>query len=112
MKIRTGFVSNSSSSSFCIYGIELDSCEFKEKIIKMKPDLEDEDCVYELSENLDTSLEVHTPSDWDTVYIGRDWSSVKDDETGKQFKENVEKEIKELFGEDIKCSTQEESYYS
>jgi len=110
MKTRSCFVSNSSSSSFCIYGVELDSYDFKEKIIKLKPDLKDEDCIYELSESLDTSLEVHMPCDWDTIYIGRDWSSIQDDETGKQFKESVESEIKKLFGEDIKCSLQEEAY--
>ncbi len=111
MKVRSGFVSNSSSSSFCIYGAEIDSCDFEEKIKKLNPELADEECIYELTESLDTTLDIHTPSDYDTIYIGRSWSSIGDDETGKQLKENVEKEIKKLFGEDIKCSTQEEAYY-
>lgn len=30
MKIRTGYVSNSSSSSFCIMGIAIEKCEVRE----------------------------------------------------------------------------------
>ena len=110
MKTRQGFVSNSSSSSFCIYGVGIDSYEFEKIMKKIKPDLESEN-IYELAENLETNLEVHTPTDFNTVYIGRSWSSIGDEETGKQLRDGVEKELRELFGEDIKCSTQEESWY-
>lgn len=111
MKVRNGFVSNSSSSSFCIYGVEMDSYEFEKKMKLIKPDLET-DNIYELAEHLEIKLEVHTPSDFDKVYIGRSWSSIKDDETGKQLREGVEKELRDVFGEELKCSTQEESWYS
>ena len=39
MKIRTGFVSNSSASSFCIYG-------WTEEIFKIHPELQDVDAEY------------------------------------------------------------------
>jgi hypothetical protein len=41
MKYRQGFVSNSSTSSFLIYGIELDSSEFYEKLEKEHKELVD-----------------------------------------------------------------------
>ena len=89
MKIRHGFVSNSSSQSFCIYGIYLDE--------EPKGDLDG------------LSMEC---TERDEVCVGRSWASVKDDETGKQFKEDVEKKVKALFGEDKKCNTHEYSWYN
>jgi len=84
---------------------------FAEKVKKMHPEL-DEYCAYELSESLDTTLDIELPYEYDTAYIGRSWSSIGDDETGKQFKESVKKEIKKVFGEDLKCSTHEEVWQS
>ena len=94
MKIRQGFVSNSSSSSFCIYG-----CCIEENDI---------DAIDEKLKEKNIYI-VYGP--YDSVYIGREFTSIKDDETGKQFKENVEKEIEEVLGEKRKCSTFEEGWY-
>ena len=94
MKIRNGFVSNSSTSSFCIYGAAID----KSKV--------DEDAVEK------AGLEYHRgdPNNGDDyVYIGRSWCSIKDDETGAQFKKNIEILLKEMF-ETTKCSTYEEAW--
>jgi hypothetical protein len=103
MKIRNGFVSNSSSSSFCIFGTEVDSSMIPENC----------DDKYAFFENLleGTDLQYHRILDYDG-YIGRSWDSIKDDETGAAFKKDVEDKLQKLFGKPIECSTIEESWYN
>ena len=93
MKKRNGFVSNSSSTSFCIYGASVED---------------------ELDAKLPEGFGYwygdpnYSPRQ---IYIGREWSSIKDDETGKQFKDNVKETLKKLLGKDIKCRIIEEGYF-
>jgi hypothetical protein len=91
MKLRMGFVSNSSSTSFSIYGAIIKE-ESEEK----------------------TFLDYYygDPNYDDRIYIGLEYSSMKDDETKRQFKERIEAEVKRLCGNDIKCGSYEESYYN
>jgi hypothetical protein len=163
MKVRNGFVSNSSSSSFCIYGFEAsmpeadeaidilkkikkDNPDFFNSMINKKIDEYKELCkienyynsnlaMYELIANIDdeeilsddetkNKLEDFLSDDADdfysllglsyhnmdySCYAGRDWSSVRDDETGLQFKQSVEAIAKYLTKS--KCSTIEEAWY-
>lgn len=152
MKIRNGFVSNSSASSFCIYGVALeaslqdilvhvkknspetfiklskvimrdvDSYKDKEYSAEVKKWLDDIDSNLDepedLSSNIDLAgtleeaigneFEVSAPCN-DSIYIGKCWSKVKDDETGKQFKDNVEKTLTGIFGK-ITFSTYKEAF--
>ncbi len=113
MKIRRGFVSNSSSCSFLIYGItgEEDKLLSGLKSNNIIPEEENNfgEWIWSGEANKilkDKNLELEVVSDYDEyVYIGRSWDKIKDDETGKQFKENIEKSIKELFGDDFESNT-------
>lgn len=91
MKVRMGYVSNSSSSSFLIYGvyIESDSIEAFANMSN-EPD-EDErarEYIYEFIPK-DSGIAPDGSYDDDGFYLGISWDQVGDDETGKQFKERV-----------------------
>jgi hypothetical protein len=117
MKIRLGFVSNSSTSSFCIYGITLSKEEFLEKLAdKSLRDLCEED--YDLDKIFSLShldLIFHTMPEGEE-YIGKDMSSIKDEETFGEFKNKIKESLKLLFNKDCQemiekeCRIHEESW--
>ena len=113
-----GFVSNSSTSSFCIYGAAID-CDVLEAMFLNKDQEEnyDEDDygdeLYEILEKKtqELGLEYHHPdSDW-PCYIGKSWSDVDDNETGRQFKDRVEALVEKMCGKKVECETHQEAYH-
>ena len=92
MKVRTGFVSNSSTSSFMIWGTYLSAKKLKERT--------GTDDIWEL-ETKGLMVSCGPDYDDDGVYIGMSWLGVKDDETGAQFKARTEAVIKSLLGDDF-----------
>lgn len=132
MKIRNGFVSNSSSSSFCIYGVCVERGDekhvFSDEIIKsivaeqldMVPrEVSDEtirnfdltevdDLEYILAKSIGTDC-------WrgeEAFYFGRKWCRIKDDETGAQFKQSIEEKLRGAFKKEPKFETHDEVVYS
>jgi len=102
MKLRNGFVSNSSSSSFMIYGITLDYDEIV-KLLNLAIKENDDLCgiiEYEVSEKI-SGLNILNNYESERMYIGRSWNTIADDETGKQFKDKTEAIIRPVFGDSV-----------
>jgi hypothetical protein len=128
MKTRQSFVSNSSSSSFVVWGSALDVEEFEAYLNDTKPgwdvykyerEGEERECEQGLEEYLDQgighSLSTYVP-EWDgsTIYIGKSPFSMKPGQTLKGYKEEIAEELTELRGitftiKDIQAIT--EVYY-
>lgn len=111
MKIRHTLVSNSSSSSFIIYGIntsidqiknyaELNFSENEEYKNRNKNEY---GVIGFLNDEI-SKIEFIADYEDDSVYIGRSYETIKDDETGRMFKDSVEEFIKEHFPQS-KCDT-------
>ena len=116
MKIRQGFVSNSSSSSFHIYGAQVDESEIRKILIEQKKATEEELEEYGVGEfihELDSpGLACYPVPDWDCVFIGRRYSSIKDDETGRDFKTDAFERVTKFFGEEFECEEHFETTYN
>jgi hypothetical protein len=106
MKTRNGFVSNSSSSSFVIYGKTFEREDLEDAIIELKnlptnhfTDNDGEDDYYELlDELLSEEFTWHIDSnDDDTTYVGIDLTEIEEDETLRQFKERVKDTFKKIL---------------
>jgi len=119
MKIRLGFVANSSSSSFCVFGAAIDDSDMIEALLKAniitKEESESDDVyAWELLElpavqkrMKELNLTYTGDSDNNVTYIGREFTSIGDNETGKQFKDGIKKGIEKFMGKEVEVDTHE-----
>jgi len=127
MKIRNGFVSNSSTTSFTIYGSQIADDVIKEELFKRidegKLDAKYKNDIlvalkgYGLSSILEKIFdenEINLSIDigeYDDIYVGRHWDSIKEGETGGEFRQKTLESIRNVFGEKQSCNEHSESWY-
>jgi len=106
MKTRQGFVSNSSSTSFCIYGIELDESEQIDLSVKLEVD------PYDLDNRLEEmGFNTHPYDQYsDTLVIGLSMNKMRGDETRDEFEARVENMFIDIVDKP-KCGLIENGYY-
>ena len=99
------FVPNSSTSSFCIFGMEIED----KKAIKEKFSIDDMFDIEKIIREKDLQIDLILGRD--NFYIGRSWKEIGHEQTGRQFKTEIEEDVKNLLGQDAQaCSTHEDAW--
>ena len=114
MKTRQGFVSNSSTTSFCIYGIVAERNNLLDENVelpynKYRGEYELSGYLFTKIKELGLNLKTERGQEY-TQYIGADIDMMTEDETKREFYKRIENDLKKLF-KNVKCSWHEESWY-
>lgn len=93
MKIRMGFVSNSSSSSFCVVG-KIYEDEKNELLYKFDEMIYDLNKINEIDPTLVTCQGISKY--YDNTILGMEIENIQDNETMSQFKQRVLEQVKKI----------------
>jgi hypothetical protein len=109
MKTREGFISNSSTTSFCIMGTSFGKGELENEFGKETGECED---IYdELYERLrGTKLDLEIEPYCDQYYVGLPVSNMEETETLKQFRQRAYDELLACLGPNLIKDVQEVSF--
>jgi len=108
MKIRRSFVSNSSTTSFCIYGTNLQyGTNFQGDI----DDIQDIVATFNTINGTRLFTQYYQKGAVEGVIVGYQWYNIRDNETGAQFKTRIETEIEKCFGSKLTCCTYQDAWY-
>ena len=115
MKRREGFVSNSSSSSFCILGIHKDDIRksLKESSTENTDDYTYDEKLDEIFESIDYKSELTVESgisDYRGYFIGIEPSSIDENKTIKEVKQELAEKLSKLFN--TKISSNDLGFYT
>lgn len=108
MKKRFGFVSNSSSTSFLLYGVSINEEKLQAlySAVSGHPSSADE-AFYSLKKECNIEGYEH----YGTYYLGVSASCVKDSETGKEFRDRVKIQMEKYFPNEAVFGYIKESWY-
>ena len=97
MKIRNGFVSNSSSSSFMIFGKEISYDTYKEYLQENNIEFDEDADFWDV---LETNLQYpyYDDAEGERFFVGKEIIEMQLDETKRQFQDRVEQELVNRFG--------------
>lgn len=132
MKVKSDYVTNSSSISFCIYGVFLEKNQFSETIIKKSYECEKKlnpkyvpesmtyeefkeeefssECLETLSSNEGLCLSVINDQYGGGYYLGRSLTDMKLDQTMRQFQNEIDS-VLEKMGINQGASIHEDGWY-
>ncbi len=116
MKIRIDYVTNSSSSSYALFGFEMWNRDLykiwralhplKSKVHFKFEEISPGD-LFNITDDMENLLpgNMIVVGDYETEYImiGRELSSIRDKETGKEFRDSTKESLEKIFPEE-NCS--------